>query len=84
MRAADIKRFAGWDWQRLSAAKREWWAGRTPEARLRAAHALREHMRAVRPDWPSPAERQEDLEAHIRLSRLLRRVGALRNGADES
>ena len=75
MRAADIRRFAGRDWKRLSAAKSGWWASRTAEERLKAADSLRLHMQSVRPDWPSPAERQADLDAHVYLSRLLRLTG---------
>jgi len=75
VRAEDIRRFAERDWERLSAEKTAWWAERSAEERLRAAELLREHMRRIRPDWPSPAERQADHEAHALLSRMLRRAG---------
>ena len=75
MRAEDVRRFAERDWKRLAVEKAGWWAGRSTEERLQAAEALREHVLRIHPDWPTPAERQADLDAHVRLSRLLRRAG---------
>ena len=51
------------------------WARRTVEERLRTSAALWEHRRRIRPDWPSEAERQADLNAHVVLSRLLGKAG---------
>jgi hypothetical protein len=72
MRAEDIQSFARRDWEQVSATKAAWWAARTAEERLKIGAALWEHMQRVRPDWPSEAERQADLNAHIALSHLLR------------
>jgi hypothetical protein len=49
---------------------------RGPLAAFHAGAALREHARAVRPDWPSEADRARDLADHLELLRILERVPA--------
>ncbi len=55
--------------------KREHWAReiaqRGPLATSEASQALWEHMRRLRPDWPSPDERRQDLAHHIALKRAI-------------
>lgn len=74
----DIRAFAGRDWRLLEEVKRRCWIERkrllSPAEALAVAEALRLHVRAIRPDWPSPAERAEDLEVHATVSASLRRV----------
>ena len=43
-------------------------------ATFEASQALWEHMRALRPDWPSDDERRQDLADHIALKRLIDRA----------
>jgi len=56
-------------------AKRAYWAEqhgeRTYRATLEASRALYEHVRRIRPDWPTERERAEDLAHHVALKRLL-------------
>ncbi|WP_437812025.1 hypothetical protein [Sorangium sp. So ce1078] len=44
------------------------------QATLQAGHALYDHARRVRPDFPTERERAEDLAHHIELKRLLERA----------
>ena len=46
-----------------------------PETTLRASQSLWVHMRCVRPDWPSEAERAEDIAHHVELKRRLDQAG---------
>jgi hypothetical protein len=74
----EIRAFAGREWARVEESKRRYWAERkkvlSPAEALEVAEGLRRHVRAMRPDWPSPAERARDLEVHARVSASLRRV----------
>jgi len=73
----DIWAFVNRDWARAADAKAETWkAGkRTPAADLRAAHELRRHVLTLRPDWPGPDDRADDLRTHVRVSEALGAVG---------
>jgi hypothetical protein len=74
----EIKAYAGRDWSLVEESKRRYWAERkralSPAEALRMAEALWRHVRAIRPDWPSPSERAADVEVHARVSACLRRV----------
>lgn len=78
MEVPSIRRFVDRPWERLRAAKRRYWAdevsARGPEAPLLAARALWLHMRSVRPEWPSDAERAEDLAHHLEVKSCLDRA----------
>ena len=78
MDASSVRRYLDRPWEVLRAAKRRYWAeeltARGPEAPLQASRALWLHMRRVRPDWPSDAERAEDLARHLELKRCLDRA----------
>jgi hypothetical protein len=80
MTRADIVAFARRDWAAVDAAKAEDWARRKEsigaERLLAAADRLRRSVAKRRPDWPSAAEREADLAAHIELSR---RLGTVRH-----
>jgi len=58
--------------------KRRHWAERFraegSAATLAASSALREHAKRVRPDWPTDAERADDLAHHVALRRKLDRA----------
>lgn len=66
------------DWAALEAADRRYWADEFArggaQRASRASFALWQHMRSVRPDWPTAAEREADLRHHIETQRLLARV----------
>lgn len=65
-------------WSELEELGRRHWAevaGQDgADGALRAAEAQRRWIRAVRPDWPTPTERDADLAVHTRVSRALRAV----------
>jgi hypothetical protein len=74
----DIRRFANRDWASIAAHKRDYWAEQYQEhgcapART-ASTALLLHMRSVQPDYPSAADREEDLQHHLLVRRRLDRV----------
>jgi hypothetical protein len=73
-----LRAFALRPWAEIEEAKSRYWIARkaelSPAEALAVAEALRVHARALRPDWPSPAERAADLEAHARVAADLRRV----------
>ncbi len=74
-----VRAFLDHDWRAAESHKERYWAEwktkHGPAAGLRVAEALRAHARSARPDWPSEAERREDLETHLRLIEVIGRVG---------
>lgn len=78
MNPDDLAAFARRDWALVSAQEGEYWRERKrrlgPAEGLRVAEELRRHVRNQRSDWPSAAERQEDLATHVRVAQMLRRV----------
>jgi hypothetical protein len=79
-----VRDYAARAWHRVAAHKRAYWARAVQErnglAAFEAAQALWIQMRQVRPDWPTAAERREDLARHVALKRALDRAarGAVR------
>ncbi|MCC6766965.1 MAG: hypothetical protein IT293_20100 [Deltaproteobacteria bacterium] len=78
MRPEDIARFARRDWETLEAAKTEQWL---EERRRRGVawcfqvgDALRRQVARQQPTWPTAADREADLETHVRVGKALRRV----------
>lgn len=73
-----MKAFIERDWAAAASFKQEHWARefaeRGPAATLDASQALWQHMRLVRPDWPSNRERLDDLAHHVALKRAIDRV----------
>lgn len=71
---ADLREYAGRDWEapaRLARAAR----ARLPvDHKLRLAAELREAARSVRPGWPDEKDREADLAGHRRLRALLERA----------
>ncbi len=78
MDAAHAQAFLRRPWDSLATLEREHWAReyarRGPTATLEVSRLLWEHMRRIRPDWPSEAERERDLAHHIALKRAIDRA----------
>ena len=66
------------DWGALEKASHSFWRKRLrklgPPEGIRVADELWRQARAQHPNWPDQATRQEDLEAHVRLSEIFRKV----------
>jgi hypothetical protein len=73
-----VREFMLRDRKRVDALKRDHRAKRHRasggKSGLEAAQALREHVRRVRPDWPTARGRREDLEHHVALKRRIDRA----------
>lgn len=78
MNPEDLRAFAARDWDLVAREKERWWAERGRELsaaeKLRIGDMLRRHAKRLRPDWPSPEERRQDLETHARVAEALRSV----------
>ena len=78
MKPEDLRAYARRAWHVAERLKQEHWAREVvehgPRATFEASQALWEHMRALRPDWPSADERREDLAHHIALKHLIDRA----------
>ena len=65
-------------WAEAAARKRGYWVDRYAvegaAATLDASDALREHMKEVRPAWPTAAERAADLDQHCHMRWCFERV----------
>ncbi len=65
-------------WHVLAALEQDHWArelvARGPMATLEASQALGTHMRSVRPDWPTEADRCADLAHHVVLKQAIDRA----------
>jgi hypothetical protein len=73
--AVSARAFLNRGWAEVERLDREHWARRRrdegSQATFRAASALLEHVRGLRPDWPGEAERAADLAHHLAWRRLL-------------
>jgi hypothetical protein len=78
MDPANLRAYVQRDWQRLQDHEARAWlhikATHGVTAAILAAESLRLAARELDPGWPSEADRQADLETHIRVSRMLRSV----------
>lgn len=84
MNPEDLRAYARRNWRAAEMGKREHWAREVAErgllATLEVSQALWEHVRGLRPDWPTPEERRADLVHHVALRRALdRAAGAFRS-----
>jgi hypothetical protein len=74
----DLRAYAQRAWHALTELERAHWARelfeRGPLATLHASQALWAHMRRIRPDWPTPEDRQRDLAHHIALKQAIDRA----------
>ena len=68
-----IRQFARRDWAALAAEKNRRWASakQTPAGDLLVADQLRHYAIRLHPDWPSAADRAEDLQTHLRVCEAL-------------
>ena len=77
-----IREFMSRDWRAVREAKDAYWGERVvrfgPLEGLRIAEELRRQAIVQDATWPQPADRREDLLAHVRLSELFHRAGSAR------
>lgn len=88
MKNADLTAYADRGrWEAVEEASSAHWLARKrelgPIGGIRDAADLWDAVRAVRPDWPSGADRDADLETDIRVSEALRSV-AVAFGTDSA
>jgi hypothetical protein len=80
-----LRAYAARPWNLVAARKRAFWANARQDrgvlATFEASQALWVHMRRVRPDWPSAAERQADRAHHVALKRALDRAASALGGS---
>ena len=73
-----MRAFARRDWERVGVLKRAYHAqrirGEDPDAGFLLAQRLREHVRGIRPEWPTPRDRADDLAHHLELKEKLERA----------
>jgi hypothetical protein len=76
----DILAYARRDWSLVAEAKDDFWITRkralTAAEVLAVGDELRRHASALRPDWPTPADREADLAVHLRVTEALRAVSS--------
>lgn len=75
-----LRAYAERPWQAAEMLKREHWAreiSRNPLATFEASQALWVHMRQINPDWPSEADRHDDLAHHVALKRAIDRAAGV-------
>ena len=76
----DVRSLVERDWALIEREKRDFWIARkskmSPAEALRVSDELRRYVRAVRPDWPSQQDRENDLATHERVSRALQNAAA--------
>jgi hypothetical protein len=79
MRPEDVRAFVERDWRALANAKADAWLEqrrlRGVEGACEIADELRRRVLAIKREWPSAEEREEDLATHLRVAELLRRAG---------
>lgn len=75
-----LRQFARRDWSAVAASKTRHWqalkAERSFAEVLAVADRMRVHAHQVRPDWPTPQQRLDDLRVHQRVGEALRAVAA--------
>lgn len=73
-----LRRFARRDWATVSASKTRHWhslkSGRPAADVLAIADRMRNHVRQLRPGWPTAEQRLDDLRVHQRVGEALRAV----------
>lgn len=73
-----IEQYVHRDWDAVSESKLAYWAGRFRDGgwapAWTAANGLLLDMRRARPDYPSAADRDVDLAAHVQVRERLDRI----------
>jgi hypothetical protein len=80
MHDRDLRAYAARRWHVAEALEQAHWTSelaRNPLATFQAAQGLWVHMRLVNPEWPTEAQRQEDLAHHIALKRAIDRAAGV-------
>jgi hypothetical protein len=80
MRDDDLRAYAHRPWPIAEALKQAHWTrelSENPLATFEASQALWVHMRQINPDWPTEAERAEDLAHHIVLKHMIDRAAGV-------
>ena len=81
MHPDDLRAYAQRAWHVLGALEQDHWAreldSRGPLATLEASQVLWAHMRRVRPDWPTAADRDADLADHVALKQIIDRAAGV-------
>ena len=77
-----IREFMSRDWTAVRAVKDTYWHERVarlgPLEGWRIGDELRRQVLALHPSWPSEEDRQPDVDAHARLSEMMRRADSAR------
>jgi hypothetical protein len=72
---ADIAAFARREWHLVEDLKAKYWAERKrtllPADALQLGDELRRYVLRVRPGWPGTADREDDLNTHVRVAEAL-------------
>ena len=78
MSREDLVRFARRDWAAVAAAKEQQWLRQkrsmSPADLLQMSDVMLRYVQTLRPDWPSRADREADIETHHRVGQALRAV----------
>lgn len=73
-----LRQFARRDWSAVATSKTRHWrtlkTGRSAADVLAIADRMRMHAQQIRPEWPTPQERLDDLRVHQRVGEALRAV----------
>lgn len=73
-----LRQFARRDWSAVAASKTRHWralkTGRSAAEVLGIADRMRIHAQQIRPDWPTPQQRIDDVRVHQRVGEALRAV----------
>ena len=81
MNPGDVRAYLERGWALIEDLDREHWAQefvrRGPDAAVAAAEAFRQHVRSIRPEWPSADERRADLAHHVELKRAIDRAAGV-------
>jgi hypothetical protein len=74
----DVRAYAQRAWHVLTELEHAHWARELSEhgplSTLEASQALWTHMRRVRPDWPTEADRRADLAHHVVVKQAMDRA----------
>ena len=73
-----LRQFAHRDWAAVATSKTRHWRAlktdRTAADVLTLADRMRIHAQQIRPDWPTPQQRLDDVRVHQRVGEALRAV----------
>ena len=73
-----LRQFAGRDWLAVATSKTRHWrtlkTARPAADVLAIADRMRVHAQQIRPDWPTPQQRLDDVQVHQRVGEALRAV----------